>query len=306
MKQNITAIVLTYNEQLHIERCVRNLKQFANDVVIIDSFSTDDTVEIAKKLGARVFQNPWVNHSVQFNWALDNVEINAEWIIRVDADEYLEDPKGHIHQTLATAAKHITGLALKRKYLFMGKWIKHGGMYPIETLRMFRNGKGRVEHRLMDEHIVLSEGECRTLDADIVDDNLNSISWWIEKHNGYATKEMLETINLTRLFMNQDRSNREHEQHTKAKWKRAIKEKVYARMPLFVRPVLYFMYRYFILLGFMDGNKGFAFHFMQGLWYRCLVDLKVLESKSWLRSVDKKTPDEIRKVLSIRTGLRLD
>jgi len=313
---DLTAIVLTYNESLHIERCIRNLQGFARDVVIIDSYSSDDTVDIARRLGARVYQNPWTNHAVQFNWALDNVPVDTGWIIRVDADEYLEPGTCELSAALRKMSPGITGLTIKRKYYFMGKWIRHGTMYPVQTLRIFRTGRGRVENRWMDEHIVLSSGKAGMLDLNIVDDNLNSVGWWIQKHNDYATKEMLEALDLKYHFLEKSSGNR-GQQDKRSGWKRWVKENVYARLPVFVRPLLYFLYRYFLRLGFLDGSKGFAFHFMQGLWYRSLVDLKMMEAEQLIRTTGAssprenpeakptKSPSEIRAMLARRTGLDL-
>ncbi len=303
-KANLTAVVLTYNECLHIERCVSRLLDVVKEVVVIDSYSTDQTVELARSLGARVYQNPWTNHAVQFNWALDNVELNTDWVIRVDADEYLELGTTNLAVVLDKTPAEISGYTIKRKYVFLGKWIRHGTMYPVHTLRLFRTGKGRVENRWMDEHILIRDGRVGQLDVDIVDDNLNPVSWWVQKHNDYATKEMIETLDLTYRFLGYD-SPADGQQDNRAGMKRMVKEKLYARLPVFVRPLLYFLYRYFLRLGFLDGSKGFAFHFMQGLWYRMLVDLKVMEAQSWIDQCKSHEKSDIKKVISAKTGLDL-
>lgn len=300
-KMGITAIILTYNEGLHIKRCVVEAQKHANQVIVVDSFSTDQTVHIATSLGAEVYQNPWVNHAVQFNWALDNVAINNEWVVRIDADEYLEC-EFDLAQHLAQLPESVSGLNIRRKYLFLGQWMRHGGMYPIETLRIFRTGHARVENRWMDEHIVLQQGTSRSLDVDIVDDNLNSVAWWIDKHNAYATKEMLEALNQQHGFL--ERAHDEGPSSQGARIKRWIKKNGYNRLPIFLRPLLYFIYRYFLRFGFMDGRKGLAFHFMQGFWYRCLVDLKLLEAQAWIAPVTH-NKEQLRETLSNKTGLKL-
>lgn len=303
MKQDITAIILTFNESLHIKRCIESVKYFCSDVIVIDSFSTDDSQLIAENLGARFFRNSWVNHAHQFNWALDNVEISTDWIIRIDADEYVEKPLvKEITEVLKNVSDDVNGFYFKRKYFFLGQWINHGAMYPVDVLRMWRNGTGHIEQRWMDEHVVLNQGKAVYLENNIVDDNLNDISWWVAKHNKYATLEMIELLNLKHHFIGEDNIVKQSISGP-AKIKRWVKQSVYAKLPYFLRPALYFLYRYFIKLGFLDGVKGFGYHFMQGYWYRSLVDLKMLEAEIWLgKELD---PEKIRLILTKKTGLKL-
>lgn len=303
-KLNLTAVILTHNEELHISRCIESVSQIAADVVVVDSFSNDNTAAIARELGARVFSNPWINYATQFQWALDHTDIQSDWILRIDADEYIE-PELHrlLREKLPSLPASITGLYVQRKYLFLGRWMRHGAMHPINVLRLWRRGAGRIEQRWMDEHIVLNHGEALQLDGAIADDNLNSISWWINKHNAYATREMIDLLNLRYNFLPKDDQLEVQTGKSQAAWRRRIKERTYARLPLFVRPMAYFVYRYFFKLGFLDGLKGFAFTFMQALWYRTLADLKVMEAEEWIKSCE--TPQEIRAVLAQKTGLKL-
>jgi glycosyltransferase involved in cell wall biosynthesis len=303
-KLNITAIILTHNEKQHIARCISSVEHFVTDVVVVDSFSNDGTVEIAERLGARVFRNAWVNYSAQFQWALDNTKIDTEWVMRIDADEYAEPSLVNaLSRNMPQLKDETTGLYVRRKYLFLGTWIRHGAMYPVYVLRIWRHGVGRIEQRWMDEHIVLRSGQTMTLDGDLTDDNKNSVAWWINKHNQYATREMIDLLNIKYRFLPQDNQLRQVAGNSQAKRKRAIKEHIYTRMPLFIRPICYFLYRYFFRLGFLDGSKGFAFHFMQGLWYRALVDLKTMEAEEWIKAC--KNQHEIRATLAEKTGLAL-
>jgi len=303
MSLDITAIILTHNESLHLRRCIESLQGFASRIVVVDSYSSDDTQQIANSLGADFYQNAWVNHSHQFNWALNNINIHTEWVFRLDADEYIEEAlKDEIANALPHTDENVCGFFVRRKYFFLNQWIRHGAMYPVEVLRLFRFGTGKIEQRWMDEHIVLERGTSERLRGNIVDDNLNSISWWVEKHNKYATLEMLELLNLKYRFMSSD-DTMARQTAGQAKLKRWIKTAVYARLPYFIRPILYFFYRYFFKLGFLDGTKGFAFHFMQGCWYRCLVDLKMLEAERWIgKECD---PEAIKAILKAKTGLNI-
>lgn len=269
---DLTVIVLTYNEELHIRRCLENIKMFCNKIYVIDSFSTDKTVEICKDLGAVVLQNRWPgNQAEQFNWALDNINIKTEWILRLDADEYLlPELIDELKNRLPKIPENISGVSLKRRHIFLGKWIKKG-TYPVIILRMFRNGKGRCEQRLMDEHLILSEGETITFENDFVDHNLNTLMWWIEKHNNYAIREAVELLDLE--------LNLSHKQSDKEISRKEKDKKLYIKIPIFIRAFIYFCIRYIIKGGFLEGKEGFLWHFLQGLWYRTLVDAKVFEIK---------------------------
>ncbi len=303
MKLDITIIILTFNESLHIKRCIKSVKSFCSDVIVVDSFSTDDTQKIAESLGVRFVQNAWVNHAHQFNWALNNIDISTEWIVRIDADEYVEKPlEMEISDALEGVSEQVNGFYFRRKYFFLGQWIRHGAMYPIDVLRMWRTGTGYIEQRWMDEHVVLEHGEAVYLKENIVDDNLNNISWWISKHNTYATLEMIELLNLKYHFILSDHSI-EQRGGGQARIKRWVKQSIYTKLPCFFRPALYFIYRYFFKLGFLDGIKGFAYHFMQGYWYRSLVDLKMLEAERWIGY--ECDPEKIKYILIEKSGLKL-
>jgi glycosyltransferase involved in cell wall biosynthesis len=268
-------IILTLNESKHIGRCLESLRLITDDICIVDAGSKDDTIEIAHRFGAKVFHNPWISYAKQFQWALDNCGITAPWIMRMDADEYLE-PELIREINEAKIPDHITGIYIRRKVLFKGKWIRYGGFYPHTLLRIWRNGKGAIEQRWMDEHIVLSDGDTMMFREHLVDYNLNSIHWWVNKHNNYAIREMVDLLNIKYGFIASDGRLLQSES-SQAKRKRFLKEKVYAVIPPGGRAFMYFMYRYFLRFGFLDGYHGFVFHFMQGYWYRLLVDVNVKE-----------------------------
>lgn len=274
---SISVIILTHNEEKHVMRCIQNLKRIASKIYVIDSFSTDNTVSIAKSLGAEVYQNAWVNYSTQFNWALQNCPIDTDWTMRMDCDEYLLDELiSEVNNKLPTLDPSIGGVILKRRVIFMNKWIRRGGFYPHNLLRIWRSGTATLEDRWMDEHVVLEKGETVMFNHDMVDHNLNDLTWWINKHNSYASREMIDLIhikNKTTSSQNVE-SKLNGEQYSRKRW---LKEKVYSKNPLFLRPFFYFTYRYFILLGFLDGVPGLIWHFLQGFWYRFLVDAKYYE-----------------------------
>ena len=299
---NITAIILTYNEEIHVERCIRSLLPVTEKIFVVDSFSTDNTVNIAESLGAEVVQRKFINQAEQFQWALDNLLIESEWIIKLDADEYMEnDLLLELPKVLAKIDDAVTGFYIRRKVFFYGKWIRHGGFYPHTLLRVWRNGKGRVEQRWMDEHIVLPpEDKTIRLKGHLVDDNLKGMTFWINKHNSYASREMVELLNNKYHLFQRDDSLRKMDD-SQAKWKRIMKDNVYSRLPLGFRSTLYFIYRYVFRLGFLDGSKGFLWHFMQGYWYRMLVDVKIME----IEERSGGDVEKIRKILAEEHGIKL-
>lgn len=274
---DVTVIILTFNEEQHIKRCLENVNLFAKKVYVIDSFSTDNTVGIAKSMGATVVQHKWPgNQAEQFNWALENIEIDTEWIFRLDADEYLlPELIEELQAKVPLLDENITGITFKRRHIFLGRWMKRG-TYPVMILRMFRTGKAVCEQRLMDEHIELLEGENITFEHDFVDENLNNLSWWAQKHVGYAVREAAELLDIEYNITGNDSGERHLSEKTLQKRKLKLK---YAKKPLFWRSFAYFIYRYFFKLGFLEGKEGFLWSFMQGWWYRTLVDAKVFEIK---------------------------
>ena len=194
-KPSITAIVLTQDESLHIRRCVESLAPAAERVCVVDSGSTDDTVAIARSLGAEVFTNPWINQAAQFNWALDHCGVRTGWVLKLDADEYLEpDLQVELAQRLGALPSDVHGVLMKRKYLFIGHWVRHGGMHPLFHLRLWRTGSARIEQRWMDEHPVLSSGSTTRFDGAFVDDNHRDRAWWSQKHIGHATREAVQVM----------------------------------------------------------------------------------------------------------------
>lgn len=273
----ISVIILTFNEEIHIKRCIDNLAEISSNIFIVDSFSTDNTCQIAEQCGASVFRNKWPgNQATQFNWALENLPIKSEWILRLDADEYLlPDLKDEITQNLSTVSDDINGIVFKRRHVFFGKWIKRG-TYPVHLLRLFRKGKAVCEYRWMDEHIELLEGRITEFKNDFVDHNLNSIEWWIHKHNNYVIREVIELLDIHLNILNKSEGNAILNEQAASKRK---KKQSYSKQPLFIRSFAYFIYRYIFKLGFFEGKEGFLWHFFQGWWYRTLVDAKIFEIK---------------------------
>ena len=274
-KISITAVILTFNEEIHLERCLISLKNVCDEIIVVDSNSSDSTNEIANNYGARFYQNKWINYATQFNWAIENIQINSDWVLRIDADEYLSNELIRDLIKLNNVNNKINGITLNRLMYFMDKPLKYGGMYPIKHLRIFRNGFGKCEHRFMDERIILSSGDTFHINSDLIDHNKNNLSWWTAKHNRYATREAIDLLNYKYNFF--DSFSKKNNLRNNGLLRRRLK-KIYRNLPLFIRPFLFFFVRYFIQLGFLDGKRGLIWTFLQCFWYRFLIDTKIYEA----------------------------
>lgn len=277
---DISVIILTYNEELHIRRCLDNVSPLAKDVFIVDCFSNDRTLDIAGEYGnVHVLQNEWENnYAKQFNWGLEHAPITMQWVLRLDADEYLLPELIEELQTkLPLLDESVTGVIFNRRHIFMGQWMKRG-IYPVKLLRLFRYGKGMCEQRLMDEHIQLTEGHAVEFEHDFCDHNLNNLSWFCHKHVNYAIREAVDLLDMELNLTGAAATDEVKDISRQALAKRMKKHK-YAKQPLFWRSFAYFCYRYFLKGACLDGKVGFIWTFLQGWWYRTLVDAKIFEIK---------------------------
>lgn len=301
---DLTVVILTFNEELHIRRAIQSAKQLSRKVIIVDSYSTDRTLDIAAELEARVIQNPFVNQAQQFQWAMEYGSIDTSWTMRMDADEYLTPELiREISTRLPTLTSDVSGVILKRQVHFMGQWIRHGGYYPVHLLRIWRTGHAVIEQRWMDEHTMLTQGTSITFNHDFIDDNLNSLSWWTSKHNDYATREAIDILNRKYRFINSEEGQAKFTNAKQAETKRWYKDNLYLKLPMFFRSFLYFQYRYWFKLGFLDGKRGLVWHFLQGFWYRFLVDAKILQIEWWAKEEHKSVPEILEEKFNVRLDI---
>ena len=296
---DLTVLILTKDENKHIARCLENVSQLTSKIYVIDCFSTDGTQEIARSYGAAVVEHEWPgNQAEQFNWALENLPIETEWIMRIDADEYLMPGLiDEVRSKLTTIQDGINGIVFNRRHIFLDRWMK-GGIYPVKMLRTFRRGHAICEQRLMDEHIVLTDGTSIDFENDFCDHNLNNISWFCKKHVDYAIREAAEMLDLEYNLSDSHNSDTGLSSQALAKRK---KKHNYAKKPLFWRSAAYFIYRYFLKGGWKDGKEGFIFTFIQGWWYRTLVDAKIFE----IKRKSGNNPEKIKKILTEEYGIHL-
>ena len=277
MKNDLSVIIPVRNEIIHIERSIKSALCLTPHVYVVDSSSSDGTIEKAISLGAKVFQYEWgpsSSFSDKMNWALKNLPIKTQWILRLDADEYFMDKTiEELSVELAKLDPQINGVTLNRRIHFLGRWMKHSGQYPRPMLRVTRLGYAQYEARLLDEHVLIEGNRIANLSLDFIDENLSSISTWIQKHDKYSTLQAIELLHLQiGLFERQE--NIEIDLSLQKLRKRKY---FYSQLPTYWRPFMYFFFRHIIKLGFLDGYQGFLWNFLQAWWYNTVVDIKIQE-----------------------------
>ncbi|MFY2791591.1 glycosyltransferase [Rhodococcus sp. MALMAid1271] len=305
---NIAVVILTYNEEIHIRSSIEAVSRIrpTPEIFIIDSGSSDRTQQISRDCGATVLENKFINYAKQFTWAIDNIQTSADWVMRLDADEIVsEELADELTILIPELSEDVTGIYLLRRHVFNGTPILHGGRFPLKLLRIWRSGTAKIEDRWMDEHMVLSRGSTITAKGTFDDVNLKGLSFFIEKHNGYATREALDVIlERHQLGGNEITVKDQPGRFTQDRMKRMLKQKVFYRIPYPLAATLYFSLRYFAQRGFLDGASGLEYHFLQGFWYRFLVGAKVREfdaeiSPSW-------TANEKLRYLAFKSGYSIE
>ena len=287
LQRPISVVVLTYNEARNLGACLESVSSLAGEIFVVDSGSNDGTVDVAKRYGAQVLIHTFETHAKQWNWALRSLPFSHEWALCLDADHRVTAGlAGEIaglfggeagaretqRQAPGTLLEKMGGFYVKRRQVFRGRWIKHGGYYPKYMLKLVRHDQAWCDERELLDFRLYVKGPTWLLRHDVIEANQNEadISFWIAKHNRFASLQAEEEMGRARgkagwavmpsLFGTPDQ---------RILW---MKERWYG-MPLYVRPFIYFFYRYVLRLGFLDGKEGFVFHFLQGFWYRLLVDI---------------------------------
>lgn len=265
---NFSILILTFNEELNIAEVLKSVA-WADDVVVLDSFSKDRTTEIAEKMGARVFQRVFDDFGSQRNYALDEIRFKHEWVFHLDADE-------HFNKELRKECERVVTLNEKSAYfvpnkiIFMGKWIKHCTQYPHPQVRLVKTGEVRFAkagHGQREDEVKRGVGHIS-----IAYDHYNfskGIDDWISKHNRYSNEEATYAMEL------ELRPLKEYFSGDSVIRKRALKS-LFVRMPF--RPVLKFIYLYFLRFGLLDGRAGFAYCVLQSI-YEYMIILKMWELK---------------------------
>ena len=272
-----TAIVLTRNEEKNIATCIGRIKSFAARIVVVDSGSTDRTREIARECGAEVVEHPFYDYPTQFNWAIENLNITTEWIMRVDADEFWTKELCDELEALLKAHAHddVNGVLTESWFYFMGRRVDHGGPKKRKIM-IFRRDHGFIEKRRMDEHTILTDGRCLHARHRFEHHDFKDLNAWIDKMNAYAGREADDYF-IDREKYRRGTAKLEGTGDAYLTSTRRKKFLFYYRLPKFFRCWLLFLYNYIFRLGFLDGKEGFVYHYMYQRWYRTLVDAKILE-----------------------------
>lgn len=278
MKPAFSFIILTFNEEEHIPRLLNSIAGLNTPIFILDSGSTDDTLKIAESFGAIVKFHPFENHPKQWDYALKNFDVQTPWVIGLDADQIVtSDLLELLINFNDEAHRNVEGIYFNRKNIFKGKWIKHGGYYPKYQLKMFRYGMGYSDlNENMDHRFIVAGNTTIWKKGHILEENLkeNEIRFWIDKHNRYSdlvANEEIERMENLRKQTIKPKLFGDPYQRT------AYLKSIWWKLPRFFRPFVYFTYRMTFQLGFLDGRTGILFHFLQGFWFRLIVDVKIAE-----------------------------
>ena len=243
---------------------------------MVDSGSADRTREIARAAGCRVFEHPFENYALRRNWAFDHLPVGAPWTLCLDADARLTpELVDEIKETLSGDAP-IDGYMLRKRTIFMGRWLRHGGQYPAYHLRLFRSGRGRCEARLYDQHFVV-DGPVGRLRNDYVDVITSDLATFVARHNRWAELEAEEILARRAGAARSGRAVAPVLTGTAIERRRFLRTRVYLRFPPFVRPFLFWFYGYVLRLGFLDGIEGLVFYTLQRFWFRFLIDARIWE-----------------------------
>lgn len=284
-KPAVSVLICTKNEERNLAACLESVA-WSDDIVVLDSFSDDDTVQIAERLGAKVVQRPFDSFSVHKNWALEHLDFTHDWILIVDADERVPPA---LAQEIAAAVAHpgeICGYYVSRQNFFCGKWIRHGGWFPDYNLRLLKGGRGRYESRLVHEHVLL-DGPAGYLKTPLVHHDYKGLERYFDRHNVYSS---LEAVEAARSRRGQERA----QNLSVPLWakgparRRFLKNLAYRYLP--ARSLVKFIWMYLLRLGFLDGRFGFRYCLLH-TFYEYQVSLKLEELKDPNSPISEKYRD---------------
>jgi glycosyltransferase involved in cell wall biosynthesis len=271
----ISVVILSFNSAATLPQTLAAAKLVSDDVHVVDSFSSDETAELARAAGAEVVQHAFERYDKQRNWAIENLPLKHGWELHLDADERLTpELAAEINRVMAAPPPEIDGYMIPRLIHFLGAPIRHGGMYPNWHLRLFRRGVGRCEQRRYDQHFLLPQGgSTARLTKPMIDDMRMTLDEWTRRHLRWAEAQAAMAVEGG------------GEGEIAGRWtgspierKRALR-RFYGRAPLLLRPFLLFAYRYLLRLGFLDGVPGLIFFALQTFWFHFFFDARIYERR---------------------------
>jgi glycosyltransferase involved in cell wall biosynthesis len=274
----ITLLITTRNEEANVERCLQSAFGFIDQIFVIDSDSTDRTVEIAQQY-AEVINLPYDHSKIIpwiYQWALDNLQIRNEWVMILEADQAITaELQQELEVLFSQNDIRENGFYIRRRQIFRGKELRFGGYGAKYMLKLFRRNAGELDPEETDTRVYV-KGQIAKLKSPIIEDNQkeHEILFYLQKHLRYADTFAREELQRRqhgfdwklrpRLFGTPDE---------RTLWLKTI----FFRLPLYLRPFVYFFYRYIVLLGFLDGKEGAIFHFLQAFWFRLVWDIRLEE-----------------------------
>lgn len=281
MIPSLTIVILTYNEEANIERLLDSLATVDAPIFVVDSFSKDGTLDILERRGIPYVQHAFKNYAAQRNWAQANLPAPTEWVLHLDAGERLTPGMAQwLNHSFDPTRSGVDGYMFARRAIFMDRWIKHGGYHPIYHLRLYRRQLGHCENKVYDQHFVVDGTTAQaSAGADLEDGVMSSLRDFTVSHARWAVFEAVESI-LAEADTGEVNAKLTGNPIERKRW---LKSRVFQRAPLFLRSFLYLFHRYFVKLGFLDGKEGLIFHFLQGFWFRFLVDSTIYEIKREMR-----------------------
>jgi glycosyltransferase involved in cell wall biosynthesis len=273
----ISVIVLTHNEEDTLPDCLASLAAWSGEIFVVDSGSTDRTREIAREFTDEIVEHAFETYGAQRNWAQDELPLTHDWVLHVDADERVSDELAAAMRRFFASgdADRFAGTMFARRTIFIGRWIRHGGQYPVFHRRLFRRSAGRCEDRLYDQHFLV-RGPVARLKGDLVNVLTPDLDLWTVRHLRWAGVEAREMLQLRGAAGTALEGRLGGDPIAVRRW---LRTRVFARSPIFARAFGYFIYRYIFRLGFLDGTEGLIFHFLHGCWYRFYVDARIWEMR---------------------------
>ncbi len=289
----LTAVILTFNEELNIKACLESINGWCESIMVVDSGSTDSTLAICRHYPVQVLTHPYTDHASQWHWILNEVAFSTDWILALDADNIVgNDAKKSIAEAVARHDPTIGGYYLTHRHYFRGKPVR--GL-KSNWLRLVHRQRVQVDLSELVDFRFISRNNTSLLSGEIIESNLKEmdIDFWIDKHQKFSSRMALEEV-LRRNGALTWKTNGDFSGNSDQRM--VYYKNIWYHLPLFVRPFLYFFYRYFIRLGFLDGANGFVFHFLQAFWFRFLVDIKITELKRRLEKNELSLEDLIARV----------
>ncbi len=280
--KDITAIIITKNEESNIRKCIESINSLVSRTVVVDSGSTDRTVEIAKELGADTYYHEFEYYAKQWNWGLDNCDINTKWVIRIDADEcFPPELCKEIEEAVQSHdADDVNGFVMCANYFFLGKKLVHGGKMK-NKLMVFKTKLGRIEDRRRDAHTLIFEGRSVELKNKFDHYDFKDLNNFVARYNWYATREAQDYVDYINGKQESEITDKEIQKGRNRKYG------IYYKISPFHRAALNFLRNYILGGGFLDGKEGLIYHVLSSYWYRFLVDAKIYEYTVKGKAFDK-------------------